>query len=61
MNIINHDDGTVDNNSSAEGTVAGGLLAGALGAQVRGDGRWIWAIPTGIVKMETWSGKVDGG
>ena len=41
--------GNVDNNSCAEGTVAGGLLGGTFGGVLSTKDNWIWAIPTGIV------------
>ena len=51
----------IDNNSCVEGTVAGGLLGGGLGAALsRKEGRY-WAIPLGIVTGAMVGCDIDGG
>ena len=55
-NVGRHDD-----NSCAEGTVAGGLLGGALGCVLSKKENWIWPIPTGIVGGAMVGCQVDGG
>jgi len=50
-----------DTNDCSDGTAAGAILGGGLGAVLsRGDGRW-WAIPTGIVTGAMLGCQVDGG
>ena len=50
-----------DTNDCSEGTAAGAILGGGLGAVLsRGDGRW-WAIPTGIVGGAMLGCQIDGG
>ena len=50
-----------DTNDCSDGTAAGAILGGGLGAVLsRGDGRW-WAIPTGIVGGAMLGCAVDGG
>ena len=50
-----------DTNDCSEGTAAGALLGGGLGAVLsRGDGRW-WAIPTGVVTGAMLGCQIDGG
>ena len=51
----------IDDNSCVEGTVAGGLLGGGLGAALsRKEGRY-WAIPLGIVTGAMVGCDIDGG
>ena len=51
----------VDDNDCSEGTLAGGLIGGGLGAALsRGNGRW-WAVPTGIVTGAMIGCDIDGG
>jgi len=50
-----------DTNDCSDGTAAGAILGGGLGAVLsRGDGRW-WAIPTGVVTGAMLGCQVDGG
>ena len=50
-----------DTNDCSDGTAAGAILGGGLGAVLsRGDGRW-WAIPTGIVGGAMLGCQIDGG
>ena len=50
-----------DTNDCSDGTAAGAILGGGLGAILsRGDGRW-WAIPTGVVTGAMLGCQVDGG
>ena len=50
-----------DTNDCSDGTAAGAILGGGLGAVLsRGDGRW-WAIPTGIVTGAMLGCQIDGG
>ena len=53
--------GHVDDNSCIEGTVAGGLLGGAIGGVLSKKENWIWAIPTGMVAGSMVGCQVDGG
>ena len=51
----------VDTNDCSDGTAAGAILGGGLGAVLsRGDGRW-WAIPTGVVTGAMLGCQIDGG
>ena len=50
-----------DTNDCSDGTAAGAILGGGLGAVLsRGEGRW-WAIPTGVVTGAMLGCQVDGG
>ena len=50
-----------DTNDCSDGTAAGAILGGGLGAVLsRGDGRW-WAIPTGVVTGAMLGCQIDGG
>ena len=50
-----------DTNDCSDGTAAGAILGGGLGAVLsRGEGRW-WAIPTGIVGGAMLGCQIDGG
>ena len=50
-----------DTNDCSEGTAAGAILGGGLGAVLsRGEGRW-WAIPTGVVGGAMLGCQIDGG
>ena len=51
----------VDTNDCSDGTAAGAILGGGLGAVLsRGEGRW-WAIPTGVVTGAMLGCQIDGG
>ncbi len=50
-----------DTNDCSDGTAAGAILGGGLGAVLsRGEGRW-WAIPTGVVTGAMLGCQIDGG
>ena len=50
-----------DTNDCSDGTAAGAILGGGIGAVLsRGEGRW-WAIPTGVVTGAMLGWQIDGG
>ena len=50
-----------DTNDCSDGTAAGAILGGGIGAVLsRGEGRW-WAIPTGVVTGAMLGCQIDGG